>query len=110
MIHTQANATLPQLSGRPVVTDGGLETDLIYHHDVDLPYFAAFPLVDHDRGRALLRSYYDDYVAIARRAGVALQLETPTWRASSDWGDRLGYSAAELLASTATPSAGRRAA
>jgi homocysteine S-methyltransferase len=92
----QASAALPQLSGRPVVTDGGLETDLIYHHEVDLPHFAAFPMVDDDRGRELLRAYYDDYVAIARRAGVAVQLDTPTWRASGDWGDRLGYSAAEL--------------
>jgi len=25
------------------VTDGGLETDLIFHHDVDLPEFAAYP-------------------------------------------------------------------
>ena len=96
MTTTQATAALPQLAGRPVVTDGGLETDLIYHHDVDLPHFAAFPLVDDVRGRELLRDYYDDYVSIARRAGAALQLETPTWRASSDWGDRLGYTAADL--------------
>jgi homocysteine S-methyltransferase len=87
---------LPQMSGRPVVTDGGLETDLIYHHDVDLPDFAAFPLVDDERGQDLLLRYYDQYVDIATQAGAALQLETPTWRASSDWGDRLGYSAAEL--------------
>ena len=40
--------------------------------------------------------YYREYVAIAERPGAALQLETPTWRASSDWGDRLGYSPAEL--------------
>lgn len=89
-------APLPQLSGRPMVTDGGLETDLIYHHGVDLPDFAAFPLVDDERGRQLLLGYYRDYVDIAKRAGAALQLETPTWRASGDWGDRLGYSAAEL--------------
>jgi homocysteine S-methyltransferase len=87
---------LPQMSGQPVVTDGGLETELIYHHDVDLPDFAAFPLVDSDRGRDLLLRYYEGYVDIAARAGTALQLETPTWRASSDWGDRLGYPAAEL--------------
>jgi S-methylmethionine-dependent homocysteine/selenocysteine methylase len=79
-----------------MVTDGGLETDLIYHHDVDLPDFAAFPLVDDDRGRELLTRYYDAYVDIARRAGAGLQLETPTWRASGDWGDRLGYSATDL--------------
>jgi homocysteine S-methyltransferase len=89
-------ATLPQLARRPVVTDGGLETDLIYHHDVDLPDFAAFVLVDDERGRALLEAYYGDYVDIARRAGAAVQLETPTWRASGDWGARLGYSPADL--------------
>jgi S-methylmethionine-dependent homocysteine/selenocysteine methylase len=87
---------LPQLSGHPMVTDGGLETDLVYHHGADLPDFAAFPLVDDDRGRALLMRYYDAYVDIARRAGAGLQLETPTWRASRDWGERLGYSAADL--------------
>ncbi len=87
---------LPHLSGHPVITDGGLETDLIYHHGVDLPDFAAFPLVDDAGGRELLLRYYDDYVGIARRAGTALQLETPTWRASTDWGSRLGYSAKDL--------------
>src|SRR5688500_9607264 len=70
------HATLPQLSGRPMVTDGGLETDLIYHHDVDLPDFAAFPLVDSDQGRQLLLRYYREYVDIAKRAGAGLQLET----------------------------------
>src|SRR6185369_17221033 len=32
----------------------------------------------------------------AVRVGADVQLETPTWRASGDWGDRLGFSAAEL--------------
>lgn len=87
---------LPQLTGSPVVTDGGLETDLIYHHGVELPDFAAFVLVDDEQGRDLLLRYYQDYIAIARGAGTAVQLETPTWRASQDWGDRLGYTAADL--------------
>ncbi|HET7244751.1 MAG TPA: homocysteine S-methyltransferase family protein [Streptosporangiaceae bacterium] len=87
---------LPQLQGRPMVTDGGLETDLIFHHGVDLPHFAAFPLLDSDRGRALLAGYYDGYAAIARRAGAGLVLESPTWRANPGWGARLGYSPAEL--------------
>jgi len=79
-----------------MVTDGGLETDLIYHRGVDLPDFAAFPLVDDERGRQLLLGYYEEYVDIARRAGAGLQLDTPTWRASADWGDRLGWPAAAL--------------
>ncbi|MDG4825585.1 homocysteine S-methyltransferase family protein [Asanoa sp. WMMD1127] len=87
---------LPQLAGRPVVTDGGLETDLIYHHGADLPEFAAFPLLADDHGRDLLRAYYAGYVDIARRAGAALQLDTPTWRASADHGARVGYDAAAL--------------
>jgi homocysteine S-methyltransferase len=91
--HTRA---LPQAAGHPVVNDGGLETDLTYHHGVELPDFAAFPLVDDERGRGLLRRYYGDYIDIARRAGAAVQLDTPTWRASPDWGERLGYSAAEV--------------
>ena len=74
--------SLPQLDGRPMVTDGGMETDLIFHHGVDLPLFAAFPLVDSPSGRSLLTAYYDEYAAIARRAGAGLMLESATWRAS----------------------------
>jgi len=81
---------------RRYVTDGGLETDLIFHHGVELPEFAAFPLVEEPQGRALLAGYYDGYAEIAARAGVGLMLEAPTWRANPDWGERLGYDAAGL--------------
>jgi homocysteine S-methyltransferase len=81
---------------RRFVTDGGLETDLIFHHGVDLPEFAAFPLVEEASGRALLASYYDGYAAIAADAGAGLMLESATWRASPGWGARLGYEAAAL--------------
>jgi homocysteine S-methyltransferase len=90
------SSVLPQMSGLPVVNDGGLETDLIYHHGVELPDFAAFPLVDDERGRDRLLHYYGEYVEVARRAGTGVQLDTPTWRASPDWGERLGYSVSEL--------------
>ena len=90
-------APLPQLHGRPMVTDGGMETDLIYRHGVDLPFFAAFPLVETEEGRALLASYYDGYAAVARQAGAGLMLEAPTWRASPDWCAQLGYGPADLM-------------
>ena len=34
---------LPQVKGELMITDGGIETDLIFHHGFDLPLFAAFP-------------------------------------------------------------------
>jgi S-methylmethionine-dependent homocysteine/selenocysteine methylase len=73
------------------VTDGGLETDLIFNHGVDLPEFAAYPLVWSDEGRALLRSYHDGYADVAAAAGAGLRLETPTWRANPDWAALLGH-------------------
>lgn len=84
--------TLPHLAGRGMVTDGGMETDLIFHRGVDLPCFASFPLLEDDRGRELLTDYYAGYADVAARAGAGLLLETPTWRANQDWGDELGYS------------------
>jgi S-methylmethionine-dependent homocysteine/selenocysteine methylase len=78
------------------VTDGGIETDLIFHHGVDLPEFAAYPLLRTDEGRALLRAYYEGYAAVAERTGAGLRLESPTWRANPDWGALLGDDATAL--------------
>jgi homocysteine S-methyltransferase len=80
----------------PVVTDGGLETWLLFHHDVDLPAFAAYPLVDDERGRALLTEYYERYLAIAEAHAAAVLLEAPTWRANPDWALTLGHDRDEL--------------
>lgn len=87
---------LPQLDGGLFLTDGGIETTLIFHDGFELPYFAAFDLLRGDFGRTALRRYYERYITIARREGVGFILESPTWRASADWGDKLGYSAAAL--------------
>ncbi len=92
---------LPQLRGHPMVTDGGLETDLIFNHGVDLPEFAAYPLLEDAAGRELLTAYFDGYAAIAARAGAGLLLETPTWRANPDWGARLGHSVDDLARANA---------
>ncbi|MEP6648896.1 MAG: hypothetical protein ABJA74_03165 [Lapillicoccus sp.] len=45
---------------------------------MELPEFAAFPLLDDDSGRRLLTDYYDGYAVIAAAAGANLLLETPT--------------------------------
>ena len=87
---------LPQANGDLVITDGGLETDLIFHEGFDLPLFAAFPLVADPAGREALQRYYDRYVGIAGANGVGLVLESPTWRANPDWAPQLGYTLAQL--------------
>jgi S-methylmethionine-dependent homocysteine/selenocysteine methylase len=90
---------LPQLTGdRIFITDGGIETDLIFHHGLELPYFAAFTLLADEAGTAVLRKYFERYLEIARKHDVGMLLDTVTWRASPDWGERLGYSPDELAA------------
>ena len=83
---------LPQLSDAMFITDGGMETTLIFHQGIDLPDFAAFVLLDDPHGVRVLREYFLPYVEIARERGVGIVLDTPTWRANPDWGERLGYS------------------
>ena len=86
--------SLPQLTAdRPFLTDGGLETTLVFHQGLDLPDFAAFPLLDSEEGRAGLVAYYTPYLDLAERLGTGFVLDTPTWRANLDWGARLGYDA-----------------
>ena len=82
---------LPQTANRLFVTDAGLETELVFHDKRDLPHFAAFDLLKDDAGFERLRAYYLRYAEIAGAHGLGLLLETPTWRASPDWGARLGY-------------------
>jgi homocysteine S-methyltransferase len=88
---------LPQLAGdRLFITDGGLETTLIFHLGLELPEFAAFDLLRDEVGTEALRRYFEPYLAIAREHGAGLVLDTATWRANRDWGERLGYSPDEL--------------
>jgi S-methylmethionine-dependent homocysteine/selenocysteine methylase len=87
---------LPQLHDDLFMTDGGLETTLIFHDGIDLPHFAAFDLLKDDAGVETLRRYFVRYVEIARTHGIGIVLEAPTWRANADWAERLGYGARAL--------------
>ena len=87
---------LPQLSDKTFITDGGLETTLIFHHGYDLPEFAAFDLFKQSNGYETLRNYFTDYATIAKTHQTGYILESPTWRASRDWGKKIGYSPKDL--------------
>ena len=82
------------------LTDGGIETTLIFHEGFDLPHFAAFPLLGEERGRAALRRYFEPFLATAEEHGLPFVLDTVTWRANPDWGARLGYDDAALAAAS----------
>lgn len=81
---------LPRPSDGLFVTDGGLETVLIFHEGFELPQFAAFVLLDSEEGQAALARYYRAYADVARDLGLGLLLESMTYRASEDWGRKLG--------------------
>jgi len=87
---------LPQLEGDLFITDGGIETTLIFHQGLDLPAFAAFALLRDEEGTDELRSYYAPYLELAREQGVGFVLESPTWRASPRWAAELGIDEDEL--------------
>jgi S-methylmethionine-dependent homocysteine/selenocysteine methylase len=87
---------LPQLDGQAFLTDGGIETVLIFHEGFELPAFAAFDLLKDDYGTAALRRYYAPFVELAASRGLGFVAESPTWRASPRWAQQLGYSASEL--------------
>jgi S-methylmethionine-dependent homocysteine/selenocysteine methylase len=80
------------------LSDGGIETFLIHREGFDLPYFAAFPLLELRPGREAVGRYFDGFLELAGRRRLAFVLDTATWRANPDWGARLGYSSAELAA------------
>ena len=79
-----------------ILTDGGIETTFLFHEGYDLPEFAVFPLLGQSDSREKLMAYFRRYIAIAQAHGTGFILEAPTWRASQRWGDRLGYTAADL--------------
>ncbi len=76
------------MGGELFLTDGGLETTLIFHRGLDLPEFAAFDLLKGDEGTEELRRYFVPYLELAKEHGAGFVLESPTWRASPAGGRR----------------------
>ncbi|MCR0984183.1 homocysteine S-methyltransferase family protein [Roseomonas populi] len=87
---------LPQIGGKTFLTDGGMETTLIFLEGIELPHFASFVLLESEEGRRQLRRYYEAYLAIARERRLGFILDSPTWRSNPEWGARLGYDAEGL--------------
>ncbi|WP_169569750.1 homocysteine S-methyltransferase family protein [Sneathiella limimaris] len=91
MKHSQMKADLPQLEGKVFLTDGGLETTMIFHEGIDLPLFAACEMLKTEAEREILKNYFRSYTEIAAQLKTGIVLETATWRASRDWMEKLGH-------------------
>ena len=90
------NLTLPHQNPHLYLTDGGLETTLIFDEGLDLPHFAACDLLRSDAGTQVLKRYYEKYAELARTNGAGLVLESASWRANASWGVKLGYTPDQL--------------
>ena len=88
---------LPQLGDKPFLTDSGLETTLIFHEGVELPHMASITLHASAEGEQRLRDYFVRHIEIARARNAGFVLESASWRASPDWGAKLGLSRAQLV-------------
>ncbi len=80
------------------LTDGGIETVLLFRDGFELPCFASFPLLEDPAGRAALRRYFEGFLDAAQERGAPFVLDTATWRANPDWGAQLGYDRDALAA------------
>jgi S-methylmethionine-dependent homocysteine/selenocysteine methylase len=82
------------------LTDGGIETRIIYEFKHAIGDFESFELLENESGRNILRQIYQSYADVAVRYGLPIQLGTPTWRASRKWTSefiRVNAEAVELL-------------
>ena len=86
---------LPQLSDKPFLTDGGVETTLMFHNNIDLPCFAAFSVLRNENAYNAIHDYFCTYAKLAKENALGLVLESVTWRASADWAEKLGLTEQE---------------
>jgi len=89
---------LPQLSGELFLTDGGVETDLMFNHGIEIPEFAAHTLLPDEAGREALSNYFRGFLSLAREYDAGIVLDSVTWKAHMHWAEDLGASEAELRA------------
>ena len=85
-----------QQDGVVYLTEGGQETELMYRFGHDLPEFAMFPLLDNPAAVADMTGMYQRYLDVAARNGCVALMGGLDYRASPDWGQKLGLSRAAL--------------
>jgi homocysteine S-methyltransferase len=93
---TRYRSDLPQLGGGIYLTDGGINTDLIFNHGIEIPGFATHILLADPAGRKAVADYFRPYLALAGEVGAGFILNGQTWRAHATWASDLDSNAQEL--------------
>ena len=106
-----------QTLGTLDLTEGGQETEVMYRHGFELPEFAMFPLLDNPAAVDVMRAMYQRYLDVAVQHGCVALIGGLDYRASPDWGPKIGLSDQQLagyqqrsiafLRDVAAPYAGR---
>lgn len=86
----------PMGSGEFFLTEGGTETEIMYRHGFELPEFSMLPLLDNPRAVSAIRDVISQQLDVAAEFGLSFLLTGFDYRASPDWGAKLGYSASSL--------------
>lgn len=81
-----------QKNGVFYLAEGGQETEIMYRHGHDLPEFAMYPLLQNSTAVADLKQMYKRVLDIAAEHGFVAMISGLDYRASPDWGEKLGYS------------------
>lgn len=92
---TKYRDNLPQLGKQLFLTDGGMETTLVFHENIDLPCFAAITLLTSKKGEKQLYDYFHRYLSLFNDYKTGFILESVTWRGSRKWMNELGFSESE---------------
>lgn len=91
-----SSVSMPQMGRNLYISYLGAETDLIFNRGVDLPGFAAYPLLKTDHGKSFLRGYYTSLIELAQKHSAGVILDSTTWIASRDRGAKIGINPEEL--------------
>lgn len=82
----------PTGSGEVFLTEAGTETEIMYRHGFELPEFAMFTLLENPSAVTAMRGMFTEHLDVAAEFGLSFLLTGIDYRASPDWGTKLGYS------------------
>ena len=84
-----------QVTGTLYLTEGGVETEIMYKYGYELPEFAMFTLLENQKAVVDMRGMFERYLDTVAEHEYHALMGGIDYRASADWGENGGRSAAE---------------